>query len=151
MNFNNYTQKSLEAVQLAQSLARQNHNQQLEQIHLLCAMLSQEGGLVPQLLRKLDMSVESLSAAANAEMNKLPRVSGSREADRFYVSADLDAAFASAEGLGANPDNLHFSAASLIEFGHRYYTAFRAIEDCSRVFDEKSKMDDAIRTNIEQL
>ena len=83
MNFNNYTQKSLEAVQLAQSLARQNHNQQLEQIHLLCAMLSQEGGLVPQLLRKLDMSVESLSAAANAEMNKLPRVSGSREADRF--------------------------------------------------------------------
>ena len=114
MNFNNYTQKSLEAVQLAQSLARQNHNQQLEQIHLLCAMLSQEGGLVPQLLRKLDMSVESLSAAANAEMNKLPRVSGSREADRFYVSADLDAAFASAEEQAGNMRDEYISVEHLL-------------------------------------
>jgi len=68
-----------------------------------------------------------------------------------FAKTETRTAFASAEGLGANPDNLHFSAASLIEFGHRYYTAFRAIEDRSRIFDEKSKMDDAIRTNIEQL
>ncbi len=59
--------------------------------------------------------------------------------------------FASAEGLDANPDKLHFSATALIEFGHRYYTAFRAIENKERHFDEKNKMDDAIRTNIEQL
>ena len=53
MNFGNYTQKSLEAVQTAQSIARENANQQLEQVHLLIALLQQEGGLIPQLLQKM--------------------------------------------------------------------------------------------------
>ena len=97
MNFNNYTQKSLEAVQSAQSLAVQNSHQQLEQIHLLLALLRQEGGLIPQLLRKMDVTVESLEAAANTELRKLPAVKGSREADRFYITADLDATFTAAE------------------------------------------------------
>ena len=97
MNFNNYTQKSLEAVQRAQQLATANHHQQLEQIHLLTSLLEQDGGLVPQLLRRMEVTVESLSAAARAELNKLPSVTGSREADRFYISADVDAAFNAAE------------------------------------------------------
>ena len=97
MNFGNYTQKSLEAVQSAQQLAVQNGNQQMEQIHLLVALLRQEGGLIPQLLRKMDVTVESLEAAAIAELNKLPRVSGSREADRFYITADTDAALTAAQ------------------------------------------------------
>ena len=97
MNFNNYTQKSLEAVQSAQSIARANHHQQLEQIHLLLALLQQENGLIPQLLRKMDITVESLEAAAKAELAKLPGVTGSREADKFYITADVDAAFTAAE------------------------------------------------------
>jgi len=97
MNFGNYTQKSLEAVQLAQRIAVENGHQQMEQIHLLLALLQQDGGLIPQLLRKMEVSVESLEAAARAELNKLPRVSGSREADRFYISADVDAAFNAAQ------------------------------------------------------
>ena len=97
MNFNNYTQKSIEAVQAAQAIARDNSHQCMEQIHLLCALLRQENGLAPQLLKKMDVTVESLDAAANAALNRLPRVTGSREADKFYVSADLDAAFSAAE------------------------------------------------------
>ena len=97
MNFNNYTQKSLEAVQDAQNIARSNHNQQMEQVHLLLALLRQEGGLVPQLLRKMGVTLESLTAAAEAEVRKLPGVSGSREADKFYITADVDAAFTAAE------------------------------------------------------
>ena len=97
MNFQNYTQKSLEAVQNAKNLAIQNSNQQIEQVHLLLALLQQEGGLIPQLLRKMDVTVESLEAAANTELRKLPAVTGSREADRFYISADVDAAFNAAE------------------------------------------------------
>ena len=97
MNFNNYTQKSLEAVQSAQTIAVQNNHQQLEQIHLLLALLRQEGGLIPQLLRKMEITVESLEAAANGELRKLPSVKTSREADRFYISADVDAAFSAAE------------------------------------------------------
>ena len=50
MNLNNYTQKSLEAVQSARDLAVASSHQQLEQIHLLLALLRQEGGLTPQLL-----------------------------------------------------------------------------------------------------
>ena len=49
MNFNNYTQKSLEAVQGARDLAVQNNHQQMEQVHLLLALLRQDGGLIPQL------------------------------------------------------------------------------------------------------
>ena len=97
MNFNTYTQKSLEAVQSAQSIAQNNSHQQLEQVHLLLALLQQEGGLIPQLLRKMDITVESLEAAANAELRKIPAVRGSREADKFYISADVDAAFTAAE------------------------------------------------------
>ncbi len=97
MNFEQYTQKSLEAVQSAQSIARTMQNQQLEPLHLLSALLNQEGGLIPQLLRKMDVTVESLSAAVNAQLQKLPRVTGSREADRFYISADMDAVFQAAQ------------------------------------------------------
>ncbi len=99
MNFNNYTQKSLEAVQSAQNLAVQNSHQQLEQVHLLLALLRQDGGLIPQLLRKMDVTVESLDAAAAAELRKIPAVKGSREADRFYITADVDATFTAAEEL----------------------------------------------------
>ena len=97
MNFNQYTQKSLEAVQSAQNLAVQNSHQQLEQVHLLLALLRQDGGLIPQLLRKMDVTVESLEAAAAAQLRKIPAVKTSREADRFYISADLDATFTAAE------------------------------------------------------
>ena len=101
MNFNNYTQKSLEAVQSAQKIAIQNGHQQLEQVHLLLALLRQEGGLTPQLLRKMEVSVESLDAAANQLLRKIPSVSGSREMDRFYVTADTDAVFTAAEAQTA--------------------------------------------------
>ncbi len=97
VNFQNYTQKSLEAVQSAQKIAVNNGHQQLEQVHILLALLQQEGGLVPQLLRKMEITVESLEAAANAELRKLPSVKTSREADRFYISADADAALNAAE------------------------------------------------------
>ena len=104
MNFNNYTQKSLEAVQSAQKIAQQNGHQQLEQVHLLVALLQQDGGLTRQLLKKMEITVESLEAAAMAELRKIPSVKVSREADRFYISADMDAAFTAAE---AQAETMH--------------------------------------------
>ena len=59
--------------------------------------------------------------------------------------------FVSAVGLGANPDNLHFNAASLREFGERYYEVFLTLEDKDRVYPEKSDADAAIRTSMELL
>ncbi len=97
MQFENYTQKSLEAVQKARSLAQSVGHQQLEQVHLLLALLQQEGGLTSQLMRKMDRSPESLEAAAKAILNKLPRVSGAVDADRFYISQEAAAALTAAE------------------------------------------------------
>ena len=59
--------------------------------------------------------------------------------------------FVSAEGLGANPDNLHFSAPALREFGRRYYEEFLKLEDKNKVFEEKRTLDSGIRTNIAHL
>ena len=100
MNAQNYTQKSLEAIQAAQKLTIENQNQQIEQIHLLAALLKQENGLVPQLLKKMGVTLESFEAAVDAELAKLPRVTGSgREADRFYVSRQVDEALTKSEEL----------------------------------------------------
>ena len=83
MNAQKYTQKSLEAIQGAQSLAIEHANQQIEQGHLLLALLRQEGGLIPQLLQKMGVTVESLEAAVAQEVDKLPKVTGAgREADK---------------------------------------------------------------------
>ena len=98
MDFDRYTQKSLEAVRGAQSLAAEHQNQQIEQVHLLLALLEQEGGLIPQLLKKMDVSTESFEAATRAAVEKLPSVTGSgRDADHFYISRGMDALFAEAE------------------------------------------------------
>ena len=96
MNLNNYTQKSLEAVQNAQNLARSCNHQELHPVHLLLALLRQEGGLIPQLLRKMEVSPESLAAAADQHLRRIPAVTGSVD-DRFYVTADCRAAFQAAE------------------------------------------------------
>ena len=100
MNAQKYTQKSLEAVQSAQSIAVSHNHQQMEQVHLLLALLQQEGGLIPQLLKKMGVTVESFQAAVSHEVEKLPGVTGSgREMDKFYISRDVDAAFTQAEAI----------------------------------------------------
>ena len=99
MNFNTYTQKSIEAVQLAQSIARTRRNPQLEQLHLLSALLTQEGGLTPQLLKKMGVVTESLTAAVEQELSKLPAVSGGSE--QVYLSPALDESFTAAENQAA--------------------------------------------------
>ncbi|SBV95463.1 protein disaggregation chaperone [uncultured Eubacteriales bacterium] len=98
MNMNQFTQKALEAVQNAQAIAQEHGNQQIEQTHLLYALVSAEDGLVPQLLTKMGLTLPSFTAAVKAEVEKLPRVSGSgREQGKVYVAADVDKALNQAE------------------------------------------------------
>ena len=101
MNLNNYTQKSVDAVQSARNLARSNNHQELHPVHLLLALLRQESGLIPQLLRKMEVSPESLAAAAEIHLRRIPAVTGSVEADRFYVTADCGNALQAAEDQAA--------------------------------------------------
>ena len=97
MNANQFTQKSLEAIQGAQNLAQEYGNQQIEQAHLLLALLRQENGLIPQLLTNMGLTVPSFEAAVKAEVEKLPKVSVSHEAGKVYVSPDFNRALQAAE------------------------------------------------------
>ena len=115
MNAQKYTQKSLEAVQAAQSLATEYGNQQIEQAHLLLALLTAEGGLVPQLLGNMGITVPSFSAAVKAEVEKLPRVSGSgREQGKIYVAQDVDKALNTAESIAESMKDEYVSVEHLL-------------------------------------
>ncbi|MBQ3533993.1 MAG: ATP-dependent chaperone ClpB [Clostridia bacterium] len=98
MNLNQFTQKSLEAIQNAQSLAVEHGNQQVGQPHLLLALLRQEEGLIGQLMGRMGVPADSLAAAAAGMVDGLPKVSGGgREADKIYISQPLDQALNAAQ------------------------------------------------------
>ena len=98
MNTQKLTQKSLEAIQAANGLAVENQNQQIEQVHLLSALLEQEGGLIPQLFEKMGVSVDNVQIQLKNAIDNLPAVTGSgRKADEVYVSQDVDCALREAE------------------------------------------------------
>ena len=91
MNTNQYTQKTLEALQAAQQLAVEYQHNALEPAHLLHALAAQENGLIPQLLQKLSVDPGSFAAAVAEKLSALPRVSGSgRDPDKVYISQATD-------------------------------------------------------------
>ena len=98
MNAQKFTQKSLEAIGSAQNLAIENQNMQVEQEHLLYALVDQEGGLIAQLLKKIGVDQAMLLATLQTEIGKISRVSGpGRESDKIYVSQEVDRALVQAE------------------------------------------------------
>ncbi len=100
MNVQKFTQKSMEAIQLAQTIAMEHDNQQIEQCHIMLALLMQDGGLVPQLLERMDITVPSVMAATKELVAKLPTAIGStREVDKVYINRDVDTALTEAESV----------------------------------------------------
>jgi len=100
MKAEKFTQKSLEAIRTAQEIAIRNQNMQIDQQHLLLAMINQEAGLAAQLLKKMKIDSARMAAACEREIARIPKVSGpGREADRVYVSQSVDAALMQAEEL----------------------------------------------------
>ncbi len=115
MNMQKFTQKSLEAVQTAQTTAQEHGHQQIEQAHLLYALLTAEDGLAPQLLTKMGLTLPSFTAAVKAEVEKLPRVSGSgREQGKVYVAADVDKALNRAEAVALGMKDEYVSVEHLL-------------------------------------
>ena len=100
MNQKNFTQKSQEAIQSAQALSLEYGNPQIEQAHLLYTLLDQDNGLIPQLVTSMGPDPASLKAAVKAEIQRLPKVSGSgREPDKVYVSRDVDRTLTQADKI----------------------------------------------------
>ena len=98
MNAQKFTQKSLEAIQEAQNLAIENNNMQIEEEHLVAALLQQRDGLIPQLLKKMHVDCDAVQRAVAEKISRIPGVTGpGREAGKIYVSADVDAVLTAAE------------------------------------------------------
>ncbi|MGI5966002.1 MAG: ATP-dependent chaperone ClpB [Anaerotruncus rubiinfantis] len=98
MNAQKFTQKSLEALQSAQDLAVEYQNMQIEQQHLLDALISQQEGLIGQMLKKMGTDAAALGREVRAEIEKLPRVSGpGREQGKIYISQEVDRTLVAAE------------------------------------------------------
>ncbi|MBS4960917.1 MAG: ATP-dependent chaperone ClpB [Clostridiales bacterium] len=99
MNPQKYTQKSLEAIQSAQSIAASKRNPQIEQQHIISSLLTQDNGLIPQLLLKMNISTNRLLNEVNSEIDRLPQVSGSHMSNNLYISSDVDKIFTESEKL----------------------------------------------------
>ena len=98
MNAQKLTEKSLEAIQSANDMAISHQNQMIQQVHLLCALLEQENGLIPQLFEKVGVSKETAVRDLEQQINQLPSVTGSgRKADSVYIAQDVDMILTDAE------------------------------------------------------
>ena len=94
MDYRNFTQKSMEALQNAQKIAEENGNQQVTQLHLLSALLSQKDGLAGSLCTKMGVDVKGMEGSVQKQIDSLPKVSGgeiylSREAGNALNHAQI--------------------------------------------------------------
>ena len=99
MNAQKFTQKSLEAIQNAQDLAVQNQNSQIEEEHLILALLEQEDSLIKELLNKMGVPDSFENDIRNKVENDPKMVGGARKADAIYVSQDVDIVLTNSEKI----------------------------------------------------
>ena len=98
MNEQKFTQKTIEVIKNAQSLAIEHQNVQIEEEHLLYALIDQEDGLIPELIKKIGIDFVVFSNAVKKLVEDMPGVSGpGREAGKVYISQDADKVLVSAE------------------------------------------------------
>ena len=102
MNMQKFTQKSLEALQNAQQIAIQNQNSQIEQEHLILALINDENGLIKELLEKMKISKEFKAQIEKVVKNKLKIISNTNQNESIYVSQDLEQALIEAEKIANN-------------------------------------------------
>ena len=115
MNAQKFTQKSLEAIQEANNLALSNNNMQIEQEHLLYALLTIDQSLISQLIKKMGKDPQALTQAVKQEIDKMPGVTGSgREAGKIYVAQDVDTVLAKAENIADSMKDEYVSVEHLM-------------------------------------
>ena len=113
MNLNQFTQKSVEAIQAAQQLAGERQNQQIRQEHLLLCLLEQKEGLIPQLMQKIGIDPAALRQKLTAAVERLPQVSGSG-AGQMYLSRELEQALNEAEKIAGEMHDEYISVEHLM-------------------------------------
>jgi len=89
MNGANFTHKAQDAILKAQSFAREKGQQQIDALHLLLSLLSQEESIVLTLLRKLGVDIENLKRKVKEAIDKIPVVTTPRTFGQFYLTQDM--------------------------------------------------------------
>jgi ATP-dependent Clp protease ATP-binding subunit ClpB len=97
MDFNQLTQMSRQAVTDAQSEARRRSHNEVETWHLLHALLAQDSGIVPALVEKTGLTISALQLAVERELDRLPKVSGSVDTSKVYVTQSMNEVLTRAE------------------------------------------------------
>ena len=97
MNVQKFTQKSLEAIQQAQNIAVQNQNAQVEQEHIVLALLEQENSLIKELIKKIGQE-ESFESEVKRKIENMPKMTGgARQSNSIYVAQDVDIVLTNSE------------------------------------------------------
>ena len=99
MDIQKFTQKSLEAIQKAQEIAIQNQNPQIEQEHILLALIDDENGLIKELLSKMQVSKELKNEIKKIIENKPKIISKTNQNENIYISQELEQALVEAEKI----------------------------------------------------
>ena len=97
MDIQKFTQKSIETIQKAQNLAIEHENSQIDQEHLLYALLIGENSLIKELLKKMNVSEEFERTIKKEIDNKPSMHSNARQMNQVYISRDVDEALTAAE------------------------------------------------------
>ncbi|MDE6501889.1 MAG: ATP-dependent chaperone ClpB [Ruminococcus sp.] len=123
MNAEKLTQKSMDAVRKAQSIAVMQSNQVIEPIHLLAGLLKQENGLIPQLLRKMNIDSDIFEDETDKKISTLPKVTGSGRSSNIGISVECDRIITSAEKIASDMKDEYVSVEhlmlSLIQSGNK--------------------------------
>ncbi len=114
IDLNKFTEKAREAVTEAQAEARRRQHQQVDNAHLLAALLHQEGGLVPSLLQKLDISPNAVEVALERELARHPSVSGPAAAGQIYITQGFQDAITKAEAAAGRLKDDYISVEHLL-------------------------------------
>ena len=145
MNAQKFTKKSLEALGSAESIAIENQNIQVMPEHLTYALVDQDGGLIPSLLKKAGVDVDRLLALLDGAIQKIPAVSGSgREPGKIYISPLTDKILTGAERLRDKSKDEYVSVEHIMlsVFDHateELKSIFRAMGITRTAFEEELK------------
>ena len=133
MNMQKFTQKSLEAIQESQNIAIENQNAQVEQEHLLLALLQQDNSLIKELLKKIGTSENFENELENiiSKMSKV--VGGARPSNGIYVSQDLDITLTNAEIIAKKMKDEYVSVEHIML--SMFDNGNRKIKDLFRTFN----------------
>jgi ATP-dependent Clp protease ATP-binding subunit ClpB len=103
MNMQKLTKKTIEAIQAAQDTAIEYQNTNVDQPHLLYALMTQENGLIPQLMKKLGKDATVIAGSLERVMANIPKVTGSgRDMNTVYISQSLDRLLNASEVIAKN-------------------------------------------------